>query len=141
VRYNCLLHIITGSVVLPLMLFIYWLAWPYRPVVETADPLPVSQVIYPGETFHVLRQFCVQVNEVSESIRSLTTRDGTKISLAATKHATPPGCHTRTYLIETPPWIPPGSYQYEATLTFEVNPLRNLTVPLKPVTVVVSAHL
>lgn len=140
-KYNCLLHIITGSVVLPLMLFTYWLAWPYKPVVETADPLPVYQTIHPGETFHVLRQFCVRVDEVSESIRSLTTKEGTKISLAATKHATPPGCHTRTYLIETPSWIPPGRYQYDATLTFDVNPLRTITVPLRPVTVEVSARL
>ncbi len=134
-RYNCLLHIITGSVVLPLMLFTYWLVWPYNPVEETAEPLPVYQTIYPGETFRVLRQFCIHVDEVSESIRSLTTKDGTKISLAATKHATPPGCHTRTHLIETPPWIPPGSYQYDAALTFDVNPLRTMNVHLRPVTV------
>lgn len=137
-RQNLLLHILTGVVVLPVMVCTYWLIRPYTPIVETAEPRPVSQTIYPGDTFAVMREFCVNVDEVTESVRSLITADGTKISLPSVKHDTPPGCHTRKHVIATPPWIPPGVYQYHAGLTLDVNPLRSMTVRMLPVTVVVD---
>ncbi len=139
-RQNLLLHILTGAIVLPLMVCTYWLVWPYKPVVELSDPRPVYQVIHPGDTFPVIRHFCINVDETTESVRSLVTAEGVKITLSSVKHATPVGCHTRTHVIVTPDWIPPGVYQYDAALTLEVNPLRNMMVHLKPVSVRITAR-
>lgn len=130
---NLQLHAMTGMIILPVMLMTFWLLWPYRPIVEASAPVAITPVVHRGTNLEIRRSFCLSVDTPSTSARHLISHSsGARISLPTTHHYTPPGCHTKTYLVEVPEWAPPGVYTYEVTLTYEVNPLRTVSAHLLP---------
>lgn len=127
------LHVITGLLVLPLMLVTYWLVWPYTPIIEASSPVALTPVVRPGGVLEIRRSFCIHADSPSVSSRHLIAHaSGARISLPPTQHYTPAGCHTKSYLVEIPGWAPSGLYTYDVTLSYEVNPLRSVSVHLLP---------
>lgn len=129
-RESVQINVLTGAIVVPLVVALLWLLWPYHPIIESGSPVVLTPVVKAGEELHLRRAFCIHVDAPSISSRHLVNSAGQRISLPVTQHYTPPGCTTKEYLVEVPEWAPPGHYTYDVTLTYSVNPLRDVSTRL-----------
>lgn len=90
-----------------------------------------------GETMLILREWCI--SRLTDYIHERRFIDGLVYTLPITSRiSNAPGCYRRYVGIEIPEQLPLGAYRYEATLTYEVSPLRRqiVTLPVAEITVI-----
>ena len=132
------LHVITGFVVMPILLGGYWLLWPYHPITETAPPVSMAAAVPAGDTWQVGRSVCVHAREAYRAHRIMVGRDGGQIVLPHEVGVSRVGCYYRLVAIDIPAWVPAGVYEYRASLSYDVNPLRTVVVDMMPVRIEVT---
>ena len=137
VAMNWSLHLITGLVIMPVLLGAYWLLWPYAPFRETGTPTVFTPSVKAGGALEVRRYICVEGHQYRAN-RRMIGPDGTQIVLTPESGVSRPGCYSRTVLVTIPDWAPAGWYDYHASLSYEVNPLRTVTIDLLPVRIEVT---
>src|SRR5688572_6828894 len=88
-----------------------------------------SEIVQAGSTLVIKRWYCVRDNAPTGRVQRFI-QDGIIYLLPEiTTHGTP-GCHERTFLVELPNQLYPGDYLYKTKITYQLNPLRQVTFDL-----------
>lgn len=109
-------------------LFTYWLLWPYNVLsgfVEDADIRLGSTTVSQGEVLELKGLPCNPWNRVGTVDRAFV--DGTVywVPTQATR-VVPCDGRRRSILVSVPNHLPAGTYRLFTTLTFKVNPVRDV---------------
>lgn len=120
----------------------WWMVYPYEPF-EEIESVVRQPVIPIGGTLVIDRHYCVNTDVPSSASRELLRTDdgnGKFVYATGTQHFTPKGCWKRPFNVPIPDYVPAGHYEYHVTLTYRVNPIREIVVHLNPVPFMVESR-
>lgn len=114
------------SAICLLLLFGYWLFYPYQPLVFLNHPFEVTQTsVMPGDLLTYHTDYCKNSHIPAIVTRSFV--DGIKYTEPSTVSNNQTGCH-ELYPTLPVPNIPPGNYYLKITYLYQVNPIRQIEV-------------
>lgn len=109
------------------LLVLCWLAYPYDPVTINVLPLPVEyHEVKAGESIAYTVDRCRHTDKVVHVATLLV--GGVQISYPETVAADNVGCAKRIFSKIIPEYIPAGEYHLHLAYTFQMNPIRSVTV-------------
>ena len=121
--YSCLV-LLTAFVVMFVIGF--WLMYPYNPLVIKSNYLPTDKVSYrAGESLSYTLDYCKNVDKTVLVSRAFI--DGVVYSLPDITANNTVGCNkVRIWMIV--PNLPDGTYKIKISYTYQLNPLREITI-------------
>jgi hypothetical protein len=108
-----------------LLTCIFWLVWPYKPAVINRAIVLDSQVQAGGFLEYQI-DYCKYMDLTAEANRAFI--NGVIFTVPAVITNNPTGCHVNTHQISVPSELPSGTYSLKTVWTYQVNPIRKVTV-------------
>jgi hypothetical protein len=106
---------------------IYWVTYPYKPLVFNEPEFPVlTKTVKQGGILKYTSNYC-KYNEVAPLVYRTFANDLVFSTPPQTTNR-PMGCHVVTIAVLVPHELPPGVYHIENTFSFQMNPLRVITI-------------
>lgn len=126
-----LIHIIsvfTFAIAFILIILVgIWEVYPYKPLVITRQPMPVTpHTVSAGQQIHLEVDYCKNINLPTEVSRVFI--DGLIYAAPTITTNNPLGCHSATALVLIPEGLPPGNYTIKQTFVYKVNPVRTVEI-------------
>jgi hypothetical protein len=108
--------------------FSYWLFWPFQPLVITGpiEILNKGKVVKAGDVLIYRIQYEKKINITGKLVRKLI--NDTKIDLRDSDANAPIGKDKDCVPIHIPQYATPGKYHLWWSVTYKVNPIREITV-------------
>lgn len=108
-------------------LVIYWLNYPYRPIVITSQPMRVDpKIVKIGENINLYIEYCKYI-DISADV-SQQWIDDLIYTRPSFQTKSPLGCHSTVVSLTVPPGLPVSTYIIDQVYTYKVNPLREVQV-------------
>lgn len=106
----------------------YWYFYPYK-TIDVKTPITVDKSVYnAGDTLTYTVNYCKYINLPATVHRNYV--DGVIYNLSTIVTNNPPGCHI-THPITTVPNLPSGKYFIRILFSYEVNPIRTITITVE----------
>jgi len=123
-----LVSYITLATTFALMLLVgFWCFYPYQPIVFTKPAFPlVSGVVRAGGTLQYISEYTKNTNTPAHVSRNFIN-DLVFVTSPTTSNR-PVGDNTFLISIKVPQELPAGKYYLRNTYTYQVNPIREVTV-------------
>jgi hypothetical protein len=119
--------VILASWLLLIGVGIYWLIYPYEPIVFKEDKFPVStKEVKQGGNLVYVSNSCKYFNGSTEISRSFI--NGLVFSLPTSISTRPMGCVSDNIRVFVPNDLPAGRYYLRTRFTYQVNPLRVISI-------------
>ena len=120
-----IISLILSSFILLLMFF--WTLYPYKPIVINKEPIKViTKEVKKGDILIYELDYCKNdVNDVSIS-RSFV--DGIIFTTPSITVKNPIGCKVSNVSIQVPETLPEGEYYLKVSYSYQVNPIRKVSV-------------
>lgn len=111
---------------LTLALIVYWVVFPYQILEIKNNPVPVKPPkLRIGETLKQKHNYC-KYSDARGILRRVMIGETTKIGLPDQADVTPPICTEATLETEIPEQTPTGKYHIHYTMTYHVNPIKDI---------------
>ena len=126
---NTISFISVVSAILLILLVIYWLIYPYKTVKFSYPKFPVlnkNRTIKRGDNLFYQVDYCKYVD-----LPSLVTKafsNDIVFFVPETTGNSPTGCHSVNIQMQVPADLPMGDFHVMLTYTYQVNPIRSVTV-------------
>lgn len=108
-------------------LFIFWILWPYNPIVFKDAVFPISQkTINAGQVIHYSTDYCKNMD-----IAAIVTREFRNDLIFVTPSTISNrqlGCHVVNIAVFIPAELPPGTYIMRQRYEYSVNPIRKIII-------------
>jgi hypothetical protein len=103
----------------------FWAVYPYKPLKINEEPLHVIKKEVKDEVYYVL-DYCKNTDKPV----SITNRfiDGVVFVVPDVRAFNKRGCEKITIVLDVPKVLPPGEYYIEVVYTYQMNPIREVTV-------------
>ena len=109
------------------IIIFYWVVYPYKPMVFKAKVFPISnKIVKIGMTLSYVSDYCKNID-----LPAMVTREFRNELIFVTPSTItnrPTGCHKILIGVLIPPELPAGKYIMAQTYTYQVNPIRTITV-------------
>jgi len=110
----------------------YWLLWPYPTIIIHNEPVPIVSMHNGTKRGDILRLHMVwtKYTPVGADVSRMLIHCSTKeiIVIYTGSSLVPAGEHDRDIVVPIPSWVPAGHYRLRTTYTYQVNPLRPISV-------------
>lgn len=106
---------------------------------EVDNKEPPLSIVKAGGTFEAWRTFCFATPTYAMIDRTFV--DGAIYDTPQFWRYFQSGCYTRKGIVPVPDSLPSGYYDYQVTLTFQVNPLVSKTVRLPSIPLYVQSNI
>ena len=105
----------------------YWILWPYKPIeVHSIRVLNPDKAVQQGGDLIYEVSYTKNMNVIGTLSRKLV--NAFIIDLADTKVSMPAGSAVRKVRVRLPSYADPGVYRLRWTVTYPVNPIREVSV-------------
>lgn len=120
-----LLSIVMGAVLI--VLVTAWQLWPYQPIVYKDAVFPIShKTVHAGSMVHYTVNYCKNMDIPAEVTREFINE---LIFVTPTTISNRPvGCHSIEISVLVPSELPTGHYLMRQHYTYQVNPIRTITI-------------
>lgn len=108
------------------LLFLCWWSWPYNPVTYTEPVLVLDKEVKAGTLVQYKVSYCKR--SAAPAVVDRQFVDGIIYTVPSVKPNFPLGCHTKIQTVEVPPNLPPSDYKIRVYVSYQVNPIRTITV-------------
>lgn len=111
-----------------LIMFFYWMLYPYKPLVVNNTPLPIlDKELHRHDNIIYELDYCKQMDLPVSVRRKLV--DGLVFAVAdVTTGINDVGCRVQNFAIEVPHSLPTGEYIMTIEYVYKVNPIREVIV-------------
>lgn len=111
-------------------LFMFWWLFPYKTVDILEQPYIVSEkIIEQGGSLEYLINACNYTDKRPKVTKQFI--DGIIYSVPEGVVVLPLGCNKTKVIVRVPKNLPPGQYYLKVFVTYEVNPIRNISTDYK----------
>lgn len=126
--------LVIGSVLLMLMITLYWLIWPYAGIEASPDPFTIEQTdVQSGDVISYTVQYCIDDRlplpmTISRELE-LQPAANTDVTISfpvthTIEYTMTQRCETRRFFIGIPAFVPGGKYHIHSYSQLHVNPIR-----------------
>lgn len=120
-----IISLILSSFILLLMFF--WSIYPYKPIVINKEPIKViTKEVKKGDILIYELDYCKNNKNKVEISRSFV--DGIVFATPTVTTENPLGCTVSNISIQVPETLPNGEYYLKVSYSYQVNPIRKVSV-------------
>jgi len=124
-KLNLILNLFIAVLAIAFCYVAYLVFWPVK-VADYNQPYKVRpNIVEAGQTLTYTTNYCKYIDVPPTVSRTLI--DGTVIYFPTETTNLPTGCNKKDVQLVIPKNTPPGVYHIEITLTYKVNPLKEVT--------------
>lgn len=128
-KYKLSLIMVSG-IFLGLLIFAYWILFPFKTVKFFNEPFPVNTPVHAGQLMSYQVNYCRYTTAAAQFTRTLT--GPTLVTIVDSSAVSPKGCRTVTVSNTViPSYVLPGTYHMNIHACFHINPLRNICKDMK----------
>lgn len=114
-----------GMIVVIWLVFMFWWIYPYKTSVQIQPYKVINKTVKQGDLLSYEMDYCKYTDVVPTVQRQFI--DGIIYSVPADSAQLKKGCGIITNSIKIPATLPPGVYYIHATVSYQMNPIRNIT--------------
>lgn len=116
-----------GMGIITVLTVMFWLVYPYKPIVFNDPVFPIrNRIVKAGGTLSYTSDYCKHISLTA--IVSRTFVNGLIFITPPSITKRPNGCHTISVEVSIPHELPAGTYHLENIYSYQVNPIRTVTV-------------
>jgi hypothetical protein len=104
----------------------FWLLYPYKTIEFKGDYVTGKTQYVQGEKTYYLVKYCKYTTARAEIVKDFV--DGLVFTVDSPQAILTLGCREQQVPMTIPDSLPPGKYQLRNTVTYFVNPIRNISV-------------
>lgn len=116
-----------GMGIITVLTVLFWLLYPYNPIVFNDSVFPIlNKTVKAGGRLSYTSDYCKYTNLTA--VVSRTFVNGLIFITPPSITKRPSGCHMISVEVPIPHELPPGKYHLENIYSYQVNPIRTVTV-------------
>lgn len=124
--FGLVLNFLLAATIIVIGIILYWGLYPYKVVEYKVDYFEMQKnVYYTGEQLTYRTSFCKFGNYSAITTRIL--KDGVSYLFPAQNSTSLEGCYDFISSSTEVPNVPSGTYTFEMTVTYQVNPIRSVS--------------